>query len=203
MDWTGVSGPLVGGILALAGVAVTQWFTARRERKNRNDAHLSRLVDKRYELYLDYLTTMEENANIFVGENWTNADADEVLERLVKHGLHLQVFASQTVLGAMDEYRDVMRRLGNWDNLEVADRGELARELDIVSAMVIQAVRADLKIDSYESPWMRFRYRQRVKRTMLSRMDNINAVAVERVKRWLTDQAEPVATNDEAQSRDS
>ncbi|QKV74123.1 hypothetical protein [Amycolatopsis sp. Hca4] len=183
MTWDQIAGPLVGGVIAFIGVMLTQWFTARRERKNRTNTHLSRLIDKRYDLYIEYVNVINDNAGILLGENYSGADPDDVLQRLVPLERNMQVFASSTVIGALEEYRDVMRRLASWDILEEQQQAELQREEHIVSHLALEAIRADLKIDSYESWLARRRNFRRVKRTMLAYMPEIDRVAAERAAR--------------------
>jgi hypothetical protein len=181
MTWDHAAGPLVGGAIAFLGVVLTQWFTGRRERKNRTNAHLSRLIEKRYDLYVAYIDVLNENADIFMGENLSGADPDEVVRRLIPLERNMQVFASNSVIGTIDEYRSCLRKLAIWDALDDEQRHELQREEHIVSHMALEAIRADLKIDSYENWLSRLSTVRRVKRKMMAYMPEINRVAAERV----------------------
>jgi hypothetical protein len=180
MTWDQIAGPLVGGTIAFVGVMLTQWFTGHRERKNRTNTHLSRLIDKRYDLYIAYIDVVNDNADIFMGTNLSGADPDDVLRRLMPLERNMQVFASSTVIGAIEEYRDCLRKLALWDTLDEQRRDALQREEHIVSHMALEAIRADLKIDSYESRLARRRNFRRVKRKMRAYMPEINRVAAER-----------------------
>jgi hypothetical protein len=181
MIWNQIGGPLAGGAVAFLGVVLTQWFTGHRERKNRTHTHLSRLIDKRYDLYIAYIDVINDNAGIFMETNYSGADPDEVLSRLLPLERSMQVFASSTVIGAVEQYRECLRKLALWATLDDQQQAALQREEHIVSHMVLEAIRVDLQIDSYESRLVRRRNVRRVKRTMLAYMPEINRVAEERV----------------------
>jgi hypothetical protein len=180
MSWDQIAGPFVGGTIAFVGVMLTQWFTGYRERKNRTNTHLSRLIDKRYDLYIAYIDVVNDNADIFMGTNLSGADPDDVLWRLMPLERNMQVFASSTVIGAIEEYRDCLRKLALWDTFDEQQRDALQREEHIVSHMALEVIRADLKIDSYESRLARRRNFRLVKRKMRAYMPEINRVAAER-----------------------
>ena len=59
MNGSQLVGPIGGALVALAGVAVTIASTSFRDRKARINANLTRLVEKRYDLYLRYIDILD------------------------------------------------------------------------------------------------------------------------------------------------
>lgn len=164
-----VIGVLIGaGLLAavsgFVGVLVTQWLTGRRERQGRVHAKLLKLMDKRYELYMDYIDTLSKNHEIFTGSGRSDLDPDEVLNKLVPLEQQMRVFASSNVLSALDLYRDHLRAWSALGDPDEASREQAVRMESALLALALASFREDLGVESYESPLSRWRQRRRITR---------------------------------------
>jgi hypothetical protein len=152
-------GTVIGAVVALFGVAVSQFFTGRRESLARYDAHVTRLLAKRYELYLRYIDVLDRNADHLIGEHLLKEKPVTVLET---HQIEreMKLFASAEVVVVADSYRDLVRRAAaDASTMTEADRRELSLELSFGSNAMLAAMRADLAIDRLAYGKARHRYR--------------------------------------------
>src|SRR5262245_41042135 len=102
-------GTVIGAVVALVGVAVSQFFTGRRESLARYDAHVTRLLAKRYELYLRYIDVLDRNADHLTGVHLLKGKPVSALET---HQIEreMKLFASPEVVYVADNYRDLVRK---------------------------------------------------------------------------------------------
>lgn len=152
-------GTVVGALIALFGVAVSQFITGRRESLARYDAHVTRLLAKRYELYLRYVDVLDRNADHLMGEHLLKEKPVTVLET---HQIEreMKMFASAEVVAVADNYRDLVRKAASEaDTMTRADREELSLQLSFASNAMLAAMRADLAIDRLAYGKARHRYR--------------------------------------------
>lgn len=150
MQWSQIIGPLGGAIIALIGVMVSSLLSGGREHKAREDTHFSHILDRRYTLYVEYLDALDKGMTIFSGSNFMHADPDELVNKLAALERQMRVFASGEVLAAFGAYNDCVRllsqeRLDSEERHDVVTRGQ--RSADVSLTMV----RADLRIDHYDS----------------------------------------------------
>ncbi|NKQ54976.1 hypothetical protein HFP15_19005 [Amycolatopsis sp. K13G38] len=155
---------LVGGGLTLLGVLITAGLTGRRERKNRSNVHLSRLLDRRYDLYLAYLDVMTRNASLLRGEDDPRTpDVDGLYVELARFEERMQAFASHMVLGAFEEYRECIRNLLSWNAADEQERARLLTLERAVHTLSLAAIREDLGVEGFEPKWRRRRIRRAVR----------------------------------------
>jgi hypothetical protein len=155
---------LVGGGLTLLGVLVTASLTSRRERKNRSNVHLSRLIERRYDLYLAYLDIMTRNASLLRGEEDPRTpDIDDLYVELARLEEDMQVFASNMVLEAFEEYRECIRNLLSWNEADEEERDRLLILERLVHTLSLAAIREDLGVEGFEPKWRRRRVRRAMK----------------------------------------
>jgi hypothetical protein len=152
MMWNQIVGPLGGAVIAFVGVLASSAFSGWRDRKARRDVHFSHVLDRRYTLYIAYLDVLDRNADVFSGHNVASVDPDDLINELNSLERQMQVFASRDVLRAFGDYRECVRSLASAS----ADSPALAairRQGHRNSKLSLAMVRADLKIDSYDSAW--------------------------------------------------
>jgi hypothetical protein len=155
---------LVGGGLTLAGVILTTILTALRERKNRSNIHLSRLIERRYDLYLDYLDVLTRNASLFRSEDDPRTpNPDDLYMELARLEESMQVFASRMVLDAFEEYRECIRQLRSWNEVDDATQADLLHLEQVVHTLSLTVIREDLDVEAFEPTWRGHRVRRAVK----------------------------------------
>lgn len=184
-------GPLGGAVVAFVGVLAANYATGRREQKNRSNAHLSRLIDKRYDLYVEYMDILDANADLFLGDDILG-DREITTSRLLALELRMKVYASSDVLAAFEHYRDCMRRLTNFGKMTPEEQGDLRYDVVVSSTLALAMIRADLQIDLYDSRRQRQLRRRAVKRLMRDETENFKDIANELFKRS-QEMAEPDA----------
>ncbi len=147
----------------MLGAVVTASLTSLRERKNRSNTHLSRLSERRYDLYLAYLDVMTRNASVFRGEEDPRTpDVDALYVELARLEQDMQVFASSMVLGAFEEYRECIRAFLSW-NSDEQEQTRLLRLERAVHTLSLAVIREDLGVDGFEPRWRARRVRRATK----------------------------------------
>ncbi|MFI5590138.1 hypothetical protein ACIA5G_34185 [Amycolatopsis sp. NPDC051758] len=155
---------LAGGGLTLLGAVATAGLTSLRERKNRSNVHLSRLIERRYDLYLAYLDVMTRNASLFRGEQDPRTpDIDALYVELARLEEDMQVFASRMVLDAFEEYRECIRKLVSWNDADEEEQALLLELERAVHTLSLAVVREDLGIEGFEPRWRGRRVRRAAK----------------------------------------
>ena len=170
-------GTLGGAFVAFAGIVTTNYATGRRERKNRSNAHLSRLIEKRYDLYLEYIDILDTNADMFLGDEMLS-DRKVTVSQLQSLEHRMRVYASEDVLTAFEFYRDCMRRLAaDFDSMIYEEQGKLRYEIEVSSTLALAMIRADLEVDAYDSRQKRRMRKRALNRTMRNEADNFKEIA--------------------------
>lgn len=180
MTWGQVLPLLVSG--TVLGALVTAAFSAARERKNRKNVHLARLLDQRYKLYLEYLELLDRNASFYMNTVSLGHDLGEFVVKLTSLEHSMQVFASNLVIEAFGEYRKIVFRLADWDALDDDERQDLIRVYIAAVAMSRAAIRSDLRIDKHENWFTRSLETARVVRRVKQQEPEINRLAEKRFK---------------------
>lgn len=161
MDFSQLIGPVGGALIALGGVALTNFMTGLRERRARTEMHLSRLVSRRYDLYMRYINVLDKNADILSGDDLMSLDEGEIYSEILSLEREMAVFASGDVLATFELCRDAIRAIAlQWEAADAAAKGRLRNNLNRATTAALAMVRADLQVDSHDS-WLRNRTRRR------------------------------------------
>ncbi|MGB6161544.1 MAG: hypothetical protein WCF33_21560 [Pseudonocardiaceae bacterium] len=171
-------GPLGGAIIAFFSVVTASYATGRRERKNRTNVHLSRLIDKRYDLYVEYMDILDTNADVLLGDT-TLSEREITVSQLLSLERRMKVYASNDVLEAFEFYRDCMRQLASgFEKMSNTEKSRLRYELEVSSTLALAMIRADLQIDRYDSRRQRRIRRRAVKCAMRGESENFRERAL-------------------------
>ncbi|MFE0023392.1 hypothetical protein [Amycolatopsis sp. NPDC059021] len=155
---------LIGGGLTLLGGVVTAGLASLRERKNRSNVHLSRLIERRYDLYLAYLDVMTRNASLFRSEEDPRTpNLNDLYVELARLEESMQVFASNIVLDAFEEYRECIRELLLWNDVNEEEQTRLLALERAVHTLSLAVIREDLGVEDFEPKWRSRRVRRAVK----------------------------------------
>ncbi|WP_328851246.1 hypothetical protein OG994_25770 [Micromonospora globbae] len=127
----------VTGAAAFVGVLVGSWFNARREAKARHDAYVSKLVERRYDLYQRYINILDRHQDELTGADLLT-DMGVTISDTHKVEREMRLFASDDVLAIADEYRDHLRSVAQtWSGLNETQRNELDAKLHLAKGRLV------------------------------------------------------------------
>lgn len=145
---TAAAGGGAGATVTFVGVLITQLATGRRESRARYEAHLTRVIAKRYELYSSYLEILDRNADALTSAAMLT-DREVTVSETHMIEKDMALFANTDVLAVAEIYRDGIRRAAlTASGMSEKELERLRLDLSLASHALLAAMRTDVGIDS-------------------------------------------------------